>query len=200
MSESASDGPVFDPKTLQEVDVSKDYPMEDDERALLYEHNCYCQMAHINKYGVPIVTPMFYVVMEDGLVYLSSIAKHRHKVQALQDNPKVSLTIHNDGSNAKRQKAILIIGKAEVSFDPDLLERVHWKIIDKYWWDLKDNQEARQAAFKGVHTDLRAIIKIVPSKLMSWDFGKMVQDYQKGVWFNEAFDMVKERQKIELGV
>ena len=94
----------------------------------------------------------------------------------------------------------MIIGKAEVSFDPDLLERVHWKIIDKYWFDLKDDEEARQAAFKGVHTDLRAIIKIVPSKLMSWDFGKMVQDYQRGVWFNEAFDMVKERQKTELGV
>ncbi len=200
MSESAGGTPKFDPKTLQEVDVSKDYPMEEDERALLYEHNCYCQMAHINKYGTPIVTPMFYVVMEDGLVHLSSIAKHRHKVNALQANPKVSVTIHNDGSNAKRQKAILIIGKAEVSFDPDLLERVHWKIIDKYWWDLKDNEEGRQAAFKGIHTDLRAIIKIVPSKVMSWDFGKMVQSYERGVWFNEAYDMVKARQKSELGV
>ena len=199
MSESASSGPVFDPKKLQEVDVSKDYPMEPDEYALLYQHNCYCEMAHINKNGYPIVTPMFYVIMEDGLVHLSSIQKYRKKVHDLEVNPKVSVTIHNDGSNAKRQKAILIIGKAEVSYDPDLLERVHWKIIDKYWWDLKD-EETRQAAFKGVHTDLRAILKIIPNKVMSWDFGKMVQVYEKGVWFNEAFDMVKGRQKDELGV
>ncbi len=95
--------------------------MEPEEFELLYVHNRYCEMAHINRNGYPIVTPMFYVVI-DGDVYISSIQKHRKKVN-----------------------------------------------------DLKDDEEARQAAFKGVHTPLRAIIKIVPNKTMSWDFGKMVQ-------------------------
>jgi len=193
MSDVTESKPVFDPEKLEKVDVSKDYPMEPDEFELLYVNNCYCEMAHINKNGYPIVTPMFYVVI-DGDVYISSIQKHRKKVYDLEANPKVSVCIHNDGSNAKRQKAILMIGKAEVSTEQELMKKVHWAIIDKYWWDLKDDEESRQAAFKGVHTPLRAIIKIVPNKTMSWDFGKMVQAYEKGVWFGESYDMVKGLQ------
>jgi general stress protein 26 len=181
--------PVFDPVKLEQVDVAKDYPMEPDEYDKLYHHNCYCEMAHINKNGYPVVTPMFYVI-KDGLVYMSSVQKYRKKVHDLEANPKVSVSIHNDGSNANKQKAILIIGKAEVSYDEDLKREIHWKIIDKYWWALKD-EETRQKAFTGVHTPNRAIIKVVPDKQMSWDFGKMVQNYQKGVWFNESYDMIK---------
>lgn len=188
--DSNTEGPIFDPTKLETVEVATDYPMEKDEFDLLFKNNCYCEMAHVNKKGYPIVTPMFYVVI-DGFIHLSSIQKYRKKVHDLEANPKVSVSIHNDGSNANRQKAILIIGKAEVSTDEALKTRVHWEIIDKYWWDIKD-EETRQAAFKGVHTPLRAIIKIIPDKTISWDFGKMVQNYQKGVWFGEANEMVKD--------
>ena len=147
-------------------------------------------MEHVNKKGYPIVTPMFYVII-DGFLYMSSIQKYRKKVHDLEANPKISVSIHNDGSNANRQKAILLIGNAEVSTDEDLRTKVHWAIIDKYWWDLKD-EEIRQAAFKGVHPPLRAIIKVIPDKTISWDFGKMVQSYQEGVWFGESYNMVKD--------
>ena len=88
---------------------------------------------------------------------------------------------------------IQIIGKAEVSFEQELMTKVHWAIIDKYWFDLKGNDELRAAAFKGVHTPNRAIIKVIPNKNSptSWDFGKMVQMYEKGVWFNESYEMSK---------
>jgi len=52
--------------------------------------------------------------------------------------------------------------------------------------------EQRAAAFAAVHTPLRAIIKVVPNKTMSWDFGKMVMAYEKGVWFNEAYICSKQ--------
>ncbi|MAR33313.1 MAG: pyridoxamine 5'-phosphate oxidase [Porticoccaceae bacterium] len=150
-------------------------------------------MAHISQYGYPIVTPMFYVVLDDGHIYISSVNKYRKKIEHLIANPKISVSISNDGSNAKRQKSIQIIGNAEVSFEQDLLTKVHWKIIDKYWWDLAGNDELRAAAFKGVHTPNRAIIKVIPNKKSptSWDFGKMVQMYERGVWFNEAYEMCK---------
>ena len=56
---------------------------------------------------------------------------------------------------------------------------------------MKGNEELRQAAFKGVHTPNRAIIKVIPNKgsPTSWDFGKMVDSYQRGVWFNEVYKM-----------
>jgi len=182
--------PVFDPVKLEQVEVATDYPMEPDEFDLLFNRSCYCEMAHVNKKGYPIVTPMFYVII-DGFLYMSSIQKYRKKVHDLEVNPKISVSIHNDGSNANRQKAILLIGKAEVSTEDVLMRKVHWAIIDKYWWSLKD-EEIRQAAFTAVHTPLRAIIKVIPSKTMSWDFGKMVQAYEKGVWFGESYDMVKD--------
>jgi nitroimidazol reductase NimA-like FMN-containing flavoprotein (pyridoxamine 5'-phosphate oxidase superfamily) len=182
--------PNFDPIKLEQVNVNKDYPMEPDEFDILFKHNCYCHMAHISKYGYPIVTPMFYVVL-DGFVHISSVQKYRQKIDHLIANPKISVSISNDGSNAKRQKSIQIIGNAEISFDQELLTKVHWAIIDKYWWDLKDNEEMRQAAFKGVNTPNRGIIKVIPNKNSptSWDFGKMVDMYERGVWFNEVYKM-----------
>ena len=185
------DAPVFDPAKLQEVNVSKDYPMEPDEFDKLYNYNCYCDMAHVNKAGFPIVTPMFYVIV-DGLIHMSSIQKYRHKVHHLERDSRISVSIHNDGAELKHQKAILVIGHAEVTpVDDELARKVHWAIIDKYWREVVE-EEVRQQAFTAVHTDLRAIIKVIPDKTISWDFGKMVQSHQKGVWFGDSYDMVKD--------
>jgi hypothetical protein len=37
------------------------------------------------------------------------------------------------------------------------------------------------------------MIKVIPNKNSptSWDFGKMVQMYERGVWFNEAYHVSK---------
>jgi len=182
--------PVFDPRKLQEVNVSTDYPMEPKEFDVLYKYNAYCEMAHVNKKGYPITTPMFYVVLDDGLIYISSIKKHRHKVMDLENNPKMSVSIHNDGANLRHQKAILVIGHAEVTYEDALMRKVHWAIIDKYWSDVK-GEEQRNAAFNAVHTDLRAIIKVIPEKVMSWDFGKMVQAHTPGLYFGGSYDVIK---------
>lgn len=182
--------PFFDPIKLEKLDVSNDYPMEPDDFEKLFRHNCYCEMAHVNKKGFPIVTPMFYVI-HDGYLYMSSIQKYRHKSHHLIDDPRISVCIHNDGANARHQKAILITGHAELSTDDELMRKVHWMIIDKYWWELKTEAD-RQNAFTAVHTPLRVLIKVVPQKIISWDFGKMVNAYSKGVWFGEAYKMVKD--------
>jgi len=181
--------PVFDPTKLEQLNVATDYPMEKDDFEKLFKYNCYCEMAHVNKKGFPIVTPMFYVIV-DNILYMSSIKKHRHKVMDLEENPKMSVSIHNDGANLRRQKAILIIGNAEVSYDDALMRKIHWAILDKYWSDVK-GEEQRNTAFNAIHTPLRAIIKVVPIKTITWDFGKMVQAYEPGVWFNEAYEVVK---------
>ncbi len=182
--------PKFDPVKLEQLNVAKDYPMEPDEYEKLFHHNCYCEMAHVNSKGFPIVTPMFYVVIDD-ILHMSSIKKYRHKVHHLEQNPKISVSIHNDGANVRHQKAILIIGKAEISDDEDLMVKVHWDIIYKYFSDLK-TQEEREAVFPAVHTPLRTIIKVIPDKIINWDFGKMLEAHDPGVWFGEAYDMVKD--------
>ena len=110
--------PVFDPEKLERVEVATDYPMEPDEFDKLFNHNCYCEMAHVNRKGYPIVTPMFYVII-DGFLYMSSIQKYRKKVHDLEANPKISVSVHNDGSNANRQKAILLMAETFWSKVPD---------------------------------------------------------------------------------
>lgn len=181
--------PKFDPVKLEQLNVATDYPLNQDEFEALYRHNCYCEMAHNNAKGFPIVTPMFYVVIDD-IVHMSSIKKHRHKVHHLESDPRISVSIHNDGSNVRHQKAILIIGKAEISDEEELMVDVHWKIIDKYFSDLK-TQEEKEAVFPAVHTPLRTIIKVIPDKIVTWDFGKMLEAHDPGVWFGEAYAMQK---------
>lgn len=185
--------PKFDPVKLEQLNVATDYPMEIDEFDLLYRENCYCEMAHVNKRGYPIVTPMFYVIIDD-MIHMSSIKKYRHKVHHLEENPKMSVSIHNDGSNVRHQKAILVIGEAEMSDDQELLKRVHWEIIDKYFFELKTEEE-RQTAFNAVHTPLRTIIKVVPEKILTWDLGKMLEAHDEGVWYGEAQQLVQKYMK-----
>ena len=181
--------PKFDPVKLEQLNVARDYPMEEDEYKKLFHHNCYCEMAHINGKGFPIVTPMFYVVIDD-ILHMSSIKKYRHKVHHLEQNPKISVSIHNDGANVRHQKAILIIGNAEITDEEELMVKVHWDIIYKYFSDLK-TQEERDKVFPAVHTPLRTIIKVIPEKIITWDLGKMLEAHDPGVWFGEAYDQVK---------
>ena len=49
--------PRFNPVKLEQLNVATDYPMELDEFELLFRENAYCEMAHVNKRGYPVVTP-----------------------------------------------------------------------------------------------------------------------------------------------
>ena len=185
----------FDPVKLEQLSVATDYPMEKDEFELLFRENCYCEMAHSNKKGFPIVTPMFYVIIDD-ILHMSSIQKYRHKVHHLERDPKMSVSIHNDGANVRHQKAILIIGHGELSTEQELMKKVHWQIIDKYFSEIT-TEEDRANVFEAVHTPLRVIIKVIPQKIMTWDFGKMLEAHDPGVWFGEAQAMVEKYMNLE---
>jgi len=180
--------PKFDPVKLEQLKVATDYPMEDDEFELLLRENAYCEMAHVNKRGYPVVTPMFYVIKNDHIM-MSSIKKYRHKVHHLENNPKMTVSIHNDGTNVRHQKAILVMGQAKIHDDDALMREIHWMIIDKYFFELTTDAE-RAAAFEAVHTPLRCIIEVIPEKIMTWDLGKMLEAHDEGVWYGESIKLV----------
>jgi len=178
--------PVFDPIKLERLKVESEYPMEKVDFDELLYNGRYCEMAHVNSKGYPIVTPMFYVVI-NGNIHVSSIKGYRYKVHAVEKRPQMSISIHNDGMELRHQKSILVVGQGKVSYEEELKRKIHWAIIDKYWKQVTD-PELRKSAFEAVHTPLRAIIELVPERVISWDFGKMVQAYDPGVWFNEAYN------------
>jgi general stress protein 26 len=178
----------FDPERLERLNVRTDYPMEEDEFNLLYHHNAYCNMAHVNKRGYPVVSPMFYVIKNDNIM-MSTIKNYRLKVGCLTENPKMSVAIHNDGTNVRHQKAILVMGQAKIHDDDAFMREIHWMIIDKYFFEL-ETDEQRQVAFEAVHTPLRCIIEVVPEKIFTWDLGKMLEAHDDGVWYGESQKLV----------
>jgi general stress protein 26 len=178
----------FDPERLEQLRVAQDYPMEDDEFNLLYRENAYCNMAHVNKRGYPVVSPMFYVIRNDNIV-MSTIKNYRLKVGCLMENPKITVAIHNDGTNVRHQKAILVMGQAEIHDDDALMREVHWQIIDKYFFELTTDEQ-REVAFEAVHTPLRCLIEVIPEKIMTWDLGKMLEAHDDGVWYGESQKLI----------
>jgi general stress protein 26 len=180
----------FDPVRLEQLNVATDYPMEREEFELLYRKSAYCNMAHVNKRGYPVVTPMFYVVKNDNIM-MSTIKNYRLKVGCLMENPKMSVAIHNDGTNVRHQKAILVLGQAKIHDDDAMMREIHWMIIDKYFFEL-ETDEQRQTAFEAVHTPLRCIIEVTPEKIMTWDLGKMLEAHDEGVWYGESLKLVEQ--------
>jgi nitroimidazol reductase NimA-like FMN-containing flavoprotein (pyridoxamine 5'-phosphate oxidase superfamily) len=182
--------PKFDPVRLEQLRVAQDYPMEEEEFNLLYRENAYCEMGHVNRRGYPVVTPMFYVIKDDNIM-MSSIKNYRHKVGCLEENPKITVSIHNDGTNVRHQKAILVMGQAAIHDDDALMRDIHWQIIDKYFSELTTDEE-REVAFNAVHTPLRCIIEVIPEKILTWDLGKMLEAHDEGVWYVESQKLVSK--------
>jgi general stress protein 26 len=180
----------FDPARLEQLNVRTDYPMEREEFELLYRESAYCNMAHVNKRGYPVVTPMFYVIQNDNIM-MSTIKEYRLKVGCLMKNPKMSVAIHNDATNVRHQKAILVMGQAKIHDDDAMMRKIHWMIIDKYFFELETEQQ-RQTAFEAVHTPLRCIIEVIPEKIMTWDLGKMLEAHDDGVWYGESQKLVSK--------
>ncbi len=185
----------FDPAKLEQLKVAQDYPLELEEFELLFRENAYCEMAHVNKRGYPVVTPMFYVIKDDHIM-MSSIKEYRHKVGCLTKNPKMTVSIHNDGTNVRHQKAILVMGQAVIHDDDALMRDIHWQIIDKYFFELTTDEE-RAAVFEAVHTPLRCIIEVVPEKILTWDLGKMLEAHDEGVWYGESQKLVEKHMAPE---
>lgn len=187
---STKDDVRFDPARLEQLNVRTDYPMEHEEFELLYRNNAYCNMGHVNKRGYPVVTPMFYVIKNDNIM-MSTIKNYRLKVGCLMENPKMSVAIHNDGTNVRHQKAILVMGQSRIHDDDAFMREIHWMIIDKYFFEL-ETEEQRQTAFEAVHTPLRCIIEVVPEKIFTWDLGKMLEAHDDGVWYGESQKLVSD--------
>jgi hypothetical protein len=111
-------------------------------------------------------------------------------------NPKMTVCIHNDGTNVRHQKAILVMGQAVIHDDDALMRDIHWQIIDKYFFELTTDEE-RAAVFEAVHTPLRCIIEVVPEKILTWDLGKMLDAHDEGVWYGESQKLVEKRMAPE---
>ena len=179
-----------------QVQTQYDLDPEDYKELFNYSHECF--MCHVSKEGYPMVSPMWYAVI-DGAIHLTTIKDLRYKTAALMKNPKMSLILTNFSVRAEQVKDVLnktkittpIIGRyllscsrieniqailikcdADLSDDRALRAKVHRAIVDRYYADAPADQ--KETLVKAVDTPNRIIIKVNPIKIWHWDLGKMV--------------------------
>jgi hypothetical protein len=180
------------------LEVQTQYDLNPEDYHELFHNSHECFMAHVSKDGYPMISPMWYAVLDD-VIHLTTIKDLRHKTAALMKNPKMSLILTNFSVRADQVKdalnkaqittqvigryllscsrieniqAILIKAKAEISDDRELRAKVHRALIDRYYGDAPAAQKAE--IVKAVDTPNRVIIKVRPIKIWHWDLGKMV--------------------------
>jgi hypothetical protein len=178
--------------------VQTQYDLNPEDYRELFHNSHECFMAHVSTDGYPMVSPMWYVVIDD-LIYLTTIKDVRYKTAALLRNPKMSVILTNFSVRADQVKqalnaqeittqiigrylascsrienimAILIKAKAEVSDDRELRSKVHRLLVEKYYG--AESAEQKAQVVKAVDTPNRVIIKVIPEKIWHWDLGKMV--------------------------
>jgi len=180
------------------LQVQTQYDLNPEDYHELFYNSHECFMAHVSKDGYPMISPMWYAVLDD-VIHLTTIKDLRHKTAALMNNPKMSLILTNFSLRADQVKdalnkaqittqvigryllsctrieniqAILIKAKAEISDDRELRAKVHRALIERYYGDAPEAQKAE--IIKAVDTPNRVIIKVRPIKIWHWDLGKMV--------------------------
>jgi PPOX class probable F420-dependent enzyme len=141
-----------------------DIRLTPDEQEAFLRENRKCALATIDQDGFPHVVAMNFVV-HDGAYYMTSYGKAQ-KVVNIRRNPKVGLMIET-GSAYAELKGVMVRGHCEIVEGEDAVRQV-------FAWSAEargDTYERPPAASDSAPK--RAVLKIVPHKVMTWDHSKL---------------------------
>lgn len=123
--------------------------------------------------GYPHAVAMWFVVDDDGTVWMTTYRKAQKAVNIARD-PKVALHIES-GETYETLKGVLIRGDAEVLRDEQVvfrtLQRVHAKMAGAFPDAAGAEDVMRWQAQK------RVALKITPRRISSWDHSKLLGAY-----------------------
>lgn len=148
-------------------DVSA-YSLDDaDERALLEAQN-ECTFMWSNREGWPVGVIMSYVY-KDGFFWLS-VSSLRVRVQAVERDPRVAISITSKGSGIDASLALTYKGTCEVFDDaetigwflPALAKRLRW-----------GDPKAQEEFVRLNNTPNRRVLKVTPVQRIGFDGRKM---------------------------
>lgn len=129
--------------------------------AFLREHRK-CALATVDRDGFPHVVAMNFV-MHDGACYMTSYGKAQ-KVLNIRRNPKVAMMVETGGAYAEL-KGVMMRGECAVIDDPATVNEV-------FAWMAEARGEPRPAGASR-SAPKRVVLKIVPSKTVTWDHAKL---------------------------
>jgi PPOX class probable F420-dependent enzyme len=121
----------------------------------------------IGRDGYPHAVPMWFLVEEDGLVYMTTYGRSQ-KVVNVRRNPRVALLVES-GVRYDELKGVLLRGQAEVLQDEALCLRVLTGIHTKHTGALASGVEDVMRA----QARKRVVLKVTPERVVSWDHRKL---------------------------
>ncbi len=119
-------------------------------------------LATIDRHGFPHVVAMNFTV-RDGAFYMTSYGKAQ-KVVNIRRNPKVALMVET-GSRYAELKGVMVRGECEILEGAEAADRV-------FAWMAEDRREPRPAG-AAKSAPKRVVLKIVPSRTVTWDHSKL---------------------------
>ena len=120
----------------------------------------------IDKDGYPHAVAMAYGVKDD-CIYMTSYRKAQ-KVVNIRRNPKVAVMVES-GKQYNELKGLMIRGRCEVIDDPDEV----WKIMREIRTFQEGGVPPPVDAVVQARAQKRAVLKIIPEKIASWDHSKL---------------------------
>jgi len=150
-------------------DVSH-YTLDDeDERALIQAQN-ECTFMWSTKEGWPVGVIMSYVFKEE--CFWLSVSSLRVRVQAVERDPRASISITSKGSKLSTGLSLTYKGTCEVFKDQNTID---WFLPALGERLRPGNEEARRVFVELNNTENRRVIKFTPTKKIGFDGRKMGQ-------------------------
>lgn len=148
--------------------------MTDTERDafLAAPHNA--SLTTIGPDGYPHTTAMWYGLL-DGIIHFATYAKSQ-KILNARRNPKISV-LAEDGRSYAELRGVMIQADAEIIADADLATEVMFDMTARY--EGVDVRSIGAGAMDAVRqrASKRAVLRVVPVRIMSWDHGKLAGVY-----------------------
>jgi general stress protein 26 len=140
---------------------------EDQEKLLRAARECTFSWCTQDSWPIGVIMSCYW---KDGKMWLTAGA-HRHRIAAVQRNPRVSVCITSTGTELGPSKTITIKGRCRVREDRETKD---W-FYPEFALHLRREQAAAQAFAKMLDSPLRVVLEVTPEKFISYDGVKMFQ-------------------------
>jgi general stress protein 26 len=153
----------------EDHEVVSIYPLDPDtlEQLLNTQRDCVFNWATRDSWPVGVV--MSYV-WNDGRVWLTAGA-HRHRIEAVRRNPKVSIVVTSTGTNLGSGKTATIKGTCIIHEDRETKDWFYPALANR-----TQVGESAEAFVKRLDSPLRVVLEVVPEKWITYDGAKMGAD------------------------
>ncbi len=146
----------------QRTTTRPDIRMTAEEQAAFLRDNRKCALATIDQHGFPHLVAMNFV-FRDGAFYMTSYGKAQ-KVVNLRRNPRAAVMIETGDSYAEL-KGLMARGDCEIIEGEQAVRQV-------FAWSSEARSTPRPSGSAN-SAPKRVVLKIVPSRITTWDHGKL---------------------------